>query len=568
MNTVSVRFEPLKRYPVISVDGETVSPYSDLAGCENKDLHVCGKRLLKLLDEELGNEYRIELTGSRFQIEMLSALEKESAFCAEVRGKDPGMAFNANEILEFARGLCNKYGYDIDRETRVRIGGDLAYLIRTKSVITDEPAEICVVGSLPDELGKGRTVLLLSDRFDIRNTRGVNIVEVPDQYKETFIEYYRYYTKFIPFIEAVFSRAKYSPLTRGESLLIEAYSTQKPQYLFEIEKTALEAGESVGFQFAVFPSSASDMYQLRVDRADAVKIGCNSVTALKDGPVTLSVTTPDGVLCDSRQLSISSHSYVTNIKLIPSAVNMEVGKKGRIKAYIVPENAEDAGSLQWTSSNPDAVHVTSEGEVIGLEPGEAVITVASTNCTQRVPVTVYPPLENITLSSASLTLQADESRTIACNLFPPDASPGEICWELSSMQLGTIETSKDGRTCLIHAGSAGRGVLTCRIKGTDKKVSCPITVTPEKRPTGLITCTIIFSVIGMVFSFLIPLIYYTGSGPVGFFFDFFLPIGILLSLIGLASAKWKKPFATMLTLDLICTVLMYIIAFAACEPPY
>ena len=78
MSTVSVSFEPLKRYARIYIDGEHISPYSDLASCENKDLHVCGVRLLKLLDDEIGSEYRLNVSGSQFQIDLMTALAKQS----------------------------------------------------------------------------------------------------------------------------------------------------------------------------------------------------------------------------------------------------------------------------------------------------------------------------------------------------------------------------------------------------------------------------------------------------------------------------------------------------------
>lgn len=569
MTTVSISFEPLKRYAQISIDGDHISPYSDLASCENKDLHVCGMRMLKLLDEEIGTEYEIEILGSRFQIDMLTALAESSDLCVSVHGAELQLAFSMDDTFNFAVSLEDKFNLGIERNTNVCISGDLSEQVHSAYAIKGEPTEVYVVDVLPDVIEKGKTVLLASDHYDIRNVHGINIVEVPSVAIDSFIDYYHCYTKVIPFIDAVFSQSKYATLTQTEGLLLDAFSEQTPKYIFTISKTTLDVAETTGFQFIVLPESASDMYQMTIDRPGAVSIRNNELLAIEDGTVIISILTNTGKVCESKQLSISKHSYVDSIRLIPSVTSIEVGKKGQIDAYILPENAEDAHSLNWTSSNTDIVHVTTTGEFVALKPGTAVITVSSVKCNQQVSIKVCPSLERISLSKSSLTVQVGASDTITCNLYPSDAAHSELIWELSNDGMGTIDVRDSGTTCSFTAttSSLAKGSIKCRVKGTEKTASCAIEIVPEERPTGLITCAMVFSIIGLCASFLIPLIWFGGGGISGFFADFFLPIGIILCLIGRAKTENKeKIFGIMLKLDIIFTIVMFFFAIVCCSP--
>lgn len=569
MNNVSISFEPLKRYAQISIDGDHISPYSDLASCENKDLHVCGVRLLKLLEDEIGSEYQLHISGSQFQIDLLSALARESDFCTAVHGTPLELAFSISETMEFAQLLNSNYTLGIDQETRIGISGDMASQVQSDAVVVTDAPEVYVVSQIPDDIEKGKTVLLISDHFDIRNTRGNNIVEVPVEYLNAFIEYYRNNIKILPFIESVFSQSRYASLSKTDELLLNAYISQSPKYIFEIAKTTVDVGETIDFQFVVLPESAANKFKLHVDRPDAVRVNADKLCPTQEGTITLSVMTQNGRTCESKLLSVSKHSYVNSIRLVPSSSSLEVGKKGQIDAYVLPEDAEDARSLKWSSSNSDVVHVTSTGEFIALKPGTAVITVAANKCNQQVPITVCPSLERISLTKSALTVEVGKSETIECNLYPADAAHGELIWELSNDGMGTLTTGNGGKTCTFTATTSSllKGNIKCRVKGTEKSASCAIDIIPEQKPTGLMTCSMIFSIIGIVGSFLIPLIWFGGGGIGGFFADIFLPVGIILSLIGKSKTENKeKIFNTMLTLDLIFTGLMFFIAITCCNP--
>ena len=569
MTTVSIVFEPLKRFPRISIDGDHISPYSDLASCENKDLHVCGVRLFKLLDDEIGTEYRVEVTGIQFQIDLLDALAKQSEFCVSVEGKLTEEAFGLDETMNFAIGINEKYSLGVDPCTPIAVGGDLAETVNMQGVVTEGPAEVCIVSQITDTIEKGKTVLQISDHYDVKNIRGLNIVMIPGEQVNRFLEYYERYTKKIPFIDTVFSHSRYVSLNTQESTLLDAYVTQTPKYVFEVAKTALEAGEAVDYKFEVLPSSASSQYSLKVNNAETVQLDGSRIYAKKAGNVILGVFDRNGKMCESVTLIVSQHRYVNSINLVVSSASIEVGKKGQIDAYVMPEDAEDAHDLKWESSDPNIVHVASTGMFVALMPGIVTITVSSQTVTEQVSIMVLPTLERIAISEPSKAVQVGATECFTCKMFPPNAAHGEILWELSNDGLGTLEIRNQGRTCMFTAATSVmlKGSLTCRVKGTDKTDTCAIELIPEKKPTALMTITIIVTVIGLLFSFFIPLYWHLGDGLMGILGDICLPISIILCLIGKAATNNKqKIFGLLLILDLVFGGVMTFIAVTCCNP--
>lgn len=569
MNHVTITYQPLRRYPTIAIDGDHISPYSDLASCENKDLHVCAARLLRLLDDEIGGDYDIEMVATPFHIAFVSMLAENSELCKGVRGSSIPMHFDIDEIISFAKSIIQNHSFDVAIDTNVYVTGDALDQQHSAAIRNDDQFDLYVCNEMPTEPQRGKTIVLLSDHFNIRNTRGNNIVEIPVKTYASFIDYYRSYTKEIPMIEAAFSQSRYASLSKEESMYIDAYTSQQPRYIFEVGKTLLDVGESTSIVFSIIPKSARGEYTLTADNPKLIKIQGNSIEAKQDGTLNLMVVDNKGNRRESISIVISKHSFVTSIRLVPSNTSIEVGKKGQIEAYIVPENAEDAQKLEWNSSDTDVLHVKSTGEMVALKPGTSVVTVSATNCKESVTITVCPSLEKISLSKSNITIELGKSETIECHLYPEDAAHGEIIWELSNDGMGSLNVSNNGKTCSFTATTSSllKGNIKCRIKGTEKNATVGVEIVPENRPMGLVTCAIVFSVLGLIGSFLIPLIWAGGGGIGGFFADIFLPVGIVLSMIGKSKTNnQEKVFGTMLTLDLIFTGVMFFIAVVACTP--
>ena len=99
MNKVLIQYETLKRYCEVSINGERVSEYSDIAGCETKDLHICGSRLLNLLDSEIGDDYELTMYADPFLVSMMGGLADNSEWCKGVKGDSIKIQVSQSAVL-------------------------------------------------------------------------------------------------------------------------------------------------------------------------------------------------------------------------------------------------------------------------------------------------------------------------------------------------------------------------------------------------------------------------------------------------------------------------------------
>lgn len=570
MNNVKIIYEPLRRYPLISIDDESISPYSDLAICESKDMHIFGERLLQMLDSEINDRYQIELRADPFLIDLMTALAKRSAYCESVKCSPVALRFPVREAVEFAKELDERYSLNTSSDYHVRVGGDAVCTLPEGYVASDvETADFVIASKVPDNSLRGMTVVVLADHYEIRNERNMNIVFIPEKSVLGFCEYYQTYVKILPYIENVFNKCRYATLNDVDRVYIEAFSKQTPKYVFELDRTEADVGDDVPYRFFCIPNSAGDSFKLSVDKPASVSIGRNMILFSDEGVFNFTIQDRNGMICESKQIRAISHTLVKSIRLLVAESTIEVGKKARINAYLMPENAENANTLMWTSSDSDVLLVTSTGEIVALAPGRVTITAECSSCKSQITIQVKPTLQSISLSKSSVSVQNGAVEVLECNLFPQDAIHGEIAWELSNDALGTINVSNNGQKCTYTATSSMlvKGTLKCRVKGTDKNATCSINVVPEEHPSGLIVTSIVFSVLGLIFSFLIPLIWKVGGGIAGIFADFALPVGIILSWIGkVKHGNKERVFSTLLLLDVLFLGVIFFITITCCTP--
>ena len=568
MTRVTVAFEPMQRYCKIYIDGEHISAYSDLASCESKDLHVCGNKLIELIDDEICDRYSLEVKGDPFHIKLLEAMAESSEYCEEVVGVLSENAFDDEEEIGFLKALTQKYALDVEHDFTIKMAGNAATKVSLPYAVIDDDPELLIETSIPTPALRGKTVIVLDDHIEIKNERGMNLVLLPTEYLEGFMAYYHKYCKMIPFVDKAISLCRYVNMSGEDRIRLSAYTDRQAKYIFRCDASQCDLGETIPYVFEVFPHSVANAYRLISDSRDILAITQESVVTKGAGEGVLKVIDADGKICEEKVITVVARSFVTSIRLMPNFKSLQESQKGKIDAYVLPETAEDAKSITWLSSDSDTVHVTGNGEVIALKPGRAKITASCQKCSAAIEVEVCPALENITLSSSEITVEVGKTQTITCNLHPHNAAHGEIIWELDNDGLGTIMPTNEGRVCQFTAttSSLAKGNLKCRVKGSSKSAVCGISIVPEDTPTGLMTCTIIFTILGLVFSFLIPVFWAADAGIAGYFVDIMLPISLIMSLIGKSKTQNKiKVFSTCLTLNLIFTCVMFLLAITCCN---
>lgn len=567
MSHVSVVFDPMQRYCKIFIDGERVGEFTDLAACEHMDLHIYGSKLTALIDNEVGEDYSLEFKGDTFRVNFMKLLAESShsQYCEGISCTTYTTSFNVKEEVSFLSSLAKKYNLNVTQDFAVKIGGNLTLDLKLPFTISEfKEAELLFEPFIPTSPIHNKTVVVPSDHAEILNDNGMNLILLPEAHIQSFLMYFYTYCKLAPYAESVISLCQYINIDNDDRIRLSAYEDLQVRYIFHCDIRQCDVSDIIEYTFEVIPTAATSSYRILVEPLTVLNMNAGCITAIGAGEGLIRIVTETGEICEEYAISVVNHTYVTGINLMPRFEYLLRGEDGQIDVFVVPDAAEDAVEIQWYSSDNNIIHVSGTGRVTALNTGRATITASCRNCSASVSVEVRPALTGLALSETNLSVELGKSWTIHCKLTPENAAHGDIVWELDNKALGTIAQNNDPKVCQYTATTASlaKGTLTCSIRDSHLSATCNISVVPEDRPNGLITCTIIFTVIGLFFSFFIPLFRALGAGIAGYFIDFMLPTSLVLSLVGKSKAGNKtKAFPTCLILNLIFTAIMLLIAF-------
>lgn len=165
---------------------------------------------------------------------------------------------------------------------------------------------------------------------------------------------------------------------------------------------------------------------------------------------------------------------VTGVSLNPSEMTLTVGEAKPITAAVTPGNATDC-SVKWTTSNIDVAYV-SEGQVLGLAAGEAVITARTVDggFTAECKVTVLREVIHVTSISVTpqtLALEEGETSTLSASVLPVNADDRSFTWSSSDETVAKVDAS--GKVTAVKAGDA---VITATTADGGLKGSCTVKV--------------------------------------------------------------------------------------------
>ena len=153
---------------------------------------------------------------------------------------------------------------------------------------------------------------------------------------------------------------------------------------------------------------------------------------------------------------------VTGVTTDVTEKEIVVGAKFIIKATIAPANATDK-KVSYASDKVSVATVnSSSGEVQGIAPGVAVITVAATNDkTATVTVTVVQgsiEVTGITVAEAAKELEIGEKHQIVATVAPANATDKSVTYTSSDSTVAKV--SATGEVEALKVGEIGRA--SCR----------------------------------------------------------------------------------------------------------
>lgn len=146
-----------------------------------------------------------------------------------------------------------------------------------------------------------------------------------------------------------------------------------------VSSTTLTVEDTLQLSATVLPEDATDktVSWSTTDANIASVSDTGLVTAVGAGNATITVTSTDGELTDTIDLTINPKIiHVTSVTLSAGSTTIEVGETLALSVSVLPEDATDK-TVTWASSNKNVATVSESGVVTALEMGETTITASS-----------------------------------------------------------------------------------------------------------------------------------------------------------------------------------------------
>ena len=144
---------------------------------------------------------------------------------------------------------------------------------------------------------------------------------------------------------------------------------------------------------------------------------------------------------------------VTYFGISAPSQTLSVGSSSQIK---VVTDEDYVGHITWESSDPSVLRVLSNGKVVAVGQGEAVITASVGEATSSVTITVTGEqpgesgLTGVSLDRYTLTLYAGEDAEQLTATLKPEGTEATIRWTSSNQTAATV--SQDGKVTPLSAG--------------------------------------------------------------------------------------------------------------------
>ena len=170
---------------------------------------------------------------------------------------------------------------------------------------------------------------------------------------------------------------------------------------------------------------------------------------------------------DAPKLSIG----VTSVTLDTAKALLEVGATKKLKATVLPDNADDDKKVvTWTSSDEEVATVEQDGTVTAVKKGTATITATADGKSAQCEITVLNPGEGVPVETIMLKgengavltqksgMHAGETFTVEATIAPAEATIKEVTWTVVLKEGGTPAT---GVTVTPDAENANKVTVKC-----------------------------------------------------------------------------------------------------------
>lgn len=243
--------------------------------------------------------------------------------------------------------------------------------------------------------------------------------------------------------------------------------------------------ENINILAEIYPENAT-VPSLNWSTSDASIAEVDSIsgkiTLLRQGSCEIIATSTDGTEISGKSKLTITNAVVHGLLLTPAELTLQSGEEFPLSVTYIPSEA-DQPINQWSSSDSDVAVVDPSGNVRGVKPGTAEITVSADINGEIISASAYitvtpAKVKSVSLSEMNISLEKGRSLTISASITPENAD-ADLSWSVANPDIIDLAVNQDGLSATIKALKSGSTTLNV-VSVSDETVnsSCMVTV-PE-----------------------------------------------------------------------------------------
>lgn len=506
MNQIEIKYSYFSNKADVTINGEKISLYSELSTVLNRPYLESFTHIITGLDKEIFDEYEIDFWGSLFQYRLLSSISDISEFCKGIHFHKMEFLYAQDKLLERLSEISEQNNIVVEKPDGIAVynHADISVpQINGIQFVGDQGADIGIFTDVNEISPAIHIPVVIAENLSCKQIGGRTYYSVPFNELPDFWDYVilEYITR--PLIAEYVTALQYARLTSLQKTELDSIKNNRPSYFIGEIPDSLDKGTSFPIEFASFPVGA---FKLSSENPRIVSCSVDSITAIEGGNTFVLITNDKNEIAAQKQISVISHQYVEEIRLIPRFEYLKRSERNRIDVILTPLNAEDANRLTWVISDPNIIQVDESGNIIALEHGKTTITVSGYATSASLTVEVKPTLQNLRFSQPSVRLKLGQTIILECDVTPSDAPTENLTWELDNKSIASINPSKTGKRCQVIASTSyeGKGNVRCYDSTTKLGAICNIEVISKVKSSIAGKIALWCWLIGIIWPFLLP----------------------------------------------------------------
>lgn len=194
MNHIEIKYSYFSQKAELMINGEQASPYSKLVAILNRPFLEALSDIIPCLDNEIFDEYDIDLYSSEFQYELLIMMAKGSEYCKNIRFFEIESLLPKKELVEQICYLGEKNNIFVERKKEVKVYfSNNENMILLDKIFVKVDTSYADIGVFEENETIPETVkipLVLSESFKILQKSGRTCYFIPIDKIELFWEFY------------------------------------------------------------------------------------------------------------------------------------------------------------------------------------------------------------------------------------------------------------------------------------------------------------------------------------------------------------------------------------------